>query len=113
MTPEEFSQWGLIFALSAASATLAFGLIIFYCLLQDKRAGIPVIIAFALGGIGRAAKYYLLSSVAVLLLIPFVGYVSYQYRKKKIIWMSWLAFVITSPIAVYTYQVMYNVGTNG
>ncbi|WMS85968.1 hypothetical protein [Pleionea litopenaei] len=107
MTPEEFSQWGLVFALSAAAAALALGLIVFYSMLQDKKAGIPVIIAFALAGIGKAAKYYLLSSIAVVLMLPMIAYYSWKNWKKPMIWINWIVFVIASPIAFYAYQTLY------
>ncbi|WP_144392422.1 hypothetical protein [Pleionea sediminis] len=107
MTAEEFSQWGIIFAISAAAAALALGILVFYSMLQDKRAGISVVIAFALAGIGKAAKYYLLSAIAVVLMLPMVAFYCYKQWKKPVIWINWLVLMICTPIAYYAYSVMY------
>ncbi len=108
MTQEEFSQWGIIFALSAATAALTLGIIIFYTMIQDKKAGIPVIIAFILAGIGKAAKFYMLSAIAVVLMIPMVAFYSYKHWKKPVIWVNWSVFIIAVPITYYAYRVMYS-----
>ncbi|NVJ59204.1 MAG: hypothetical protein HWE27_02380 [Gammaproteobacteria bacterium] len=107
MTPEEFSNWGILFAISAAAAALALGLIVFYSMIHDKKAGIPIIVGFVLAGIGKAAKYYLLSTIAVILMLPMVAYFSFRHWKKPVIWINWLVFLIAAPIAYYSYQVMY------
>ncbi len=106
MSPEVFGQWGWYFALSASAAALSLGIIVFYSMLQDKRAGIPVVIAFIMAGIGRAAQYYLISTVAVVLLIPVLAYFSWSLRKQKTIWISWIGFVISAPLAFYCYKVL-------
>lgn len=107
MTPEEFSNWGVVFAITAATAALSLGLIIFYSMLEDKKAGIPIIVGFVLAGIGKAAKYYLLSTIAVFLMLPMVAYFSFRHWKRPIIWINWLVFVIAAPAAYYSYRVLY------
>ncbi|NVJ50379.1 MAG: hypothetical protein HWE13_14570 [Gammaproteobacteria bacterium] len=107
MTPEEFSQWGLVFALCTATAALTLGLIIFYSMLEDKKAGIPVVLGFVLIGIAKAAKYYLLSTIAVFLMLPMIFYFSWRNIKKPMIWINWSLFIIAAPIAFYAYRVMY------
>ncbi len=107
MTAEQFSDWGLIFALSAATASVTLGIIIFYSMIQDKKAGIPIIIAFALIGVAKLAKYYLLSVIAVGLMLPMVAYYSFRHWKKPVIWINWGLFFIAAPIAFYAYRVMY------
>ncbi len=107
MTEQEFSQWGIVFAISAATAALALGIIIFYIMLQDKRAGIPVIVAFALAGIGKAAKFYLLSAISVVLMIPVIAYFSYHHIKKPVVWISWLLLITGASVAFYAYRVLY------
>jgi hypothetical protein len=107
MTPEQFSDWGLVFALSAATASLALAILIFYSMLQDKRVGIPVIIAFAIIGIARMAQNYMLSAIAVVLIIPVVAYFSIKNWKQTVIWINSLLFLLATPIALYAYRVLY------
>jgi hypothetical protein len=107
MTPEQFSNWGLVFALSAATASLTLAILIFYSMIQDKRVGIPVIIACAIIGIARMAQNYLLSAIAVVLIIPVVAYFSIKHWKQTVIWVNGLLFLVATPIAFYAYRVMY------
>ena len=107
MSVEEFSHWGFVFALSAAITILSFGIILFHSLLNDRKTGVVIIIAFILAGIGRAAQFYYISAAGVLIMLPMIIYFCFKHWKEKIIWVNAIVFALFLPLTGYVYWLLY------